>query len=264
MVSRFRNMVNLHYFFSFLSVLSYANSLSFQISRFDPTMKSIVYQGDAKPSAGTIEFNIVSFNYRVGWATYADNVLLWDTKTGKLADFNTTFSFEINTLDASRYGDGLCFFLAPVGFQIPKNSAGGFLGLFNTTTSYSSSNQMVSIEFDSFEDPEWDPHGIGGHVGININTITSAVYAQWNASFHSKDTANVSVTYDAVAKNLSVFWSYSTTHNPLEKSSISFQLDQVDLMNVLPERVMIGFSAATGQYVERHILKSWEFHSILK
>ncbi|XWS45049.1 hypothetical protein CRYUN_Cryun15aG0103200 [Craigia yunnanensis] len=35
-------------------------------------------------------------------------------------------------------------------------------------------------------------------------------------------------------------------------------------MKVLPERVMVGFSAATGKYVERHILKSWEFHSSLE
>lgn len=35
-------------------------------------------------------------------------------------------------------------------------------------------------------------------------------------------------------------------------------------MKVLPERVMVGFSAATGMYVERHVLKSWEFHSNLE
>ncbi|XVE61136.1 hypothetical protein DITRI_Ditri06bG0015600 [Diplodiscus trichospermus] len=218
-------MVNFLCFFFFLSIFPYADSLSFQIFRFDPTVKSIAYQ---------------------------ESVLLWDAKTGKHSDFNTRFSFEINTLDAPIYGHGLCFFLAPVGYQFPPNSAGGHLGLFNSKTRYSSSNQIVLIEFDSFENPEWDPRGIGGHVGININTIASVVYAQWNASFHSKDTANVSITYDSTAKNLTVSRSYFTTHNPLEKSSISFQLDQVDLMNVLPERVMIGFSAATGVEVERH------------
>ncbi|XVE83114.1 hypothetical protein DITRI_Ditri16bG0061600 [Diplodiscus trichospermus] len=62
-------------------------------------------------------------------------------------------------------------------------------------------------------------------------------------AFHSKDTANVSIIYDSTYKKLSVFWSYFATSNPLEKSSLSFQ---VDLMKVLPERVMIDFSAATG------------------
>ncbi|XVE83113.1 hypothetical protein DITRI_Ditri16bG0061500 [Diplodiscus trichospermus] len=155
-------MDNLLCFFSFLSIFPYADSVSFQISRFDPTTKSIVYQGDAKTAAQTIEFN--------------QSILLWDTETGKLSDLKTRFSFAINTLGAPRYGHGLCFFLAPLGSQIPPNSGGGFLGLFNTTTIGSSSNQIVSIEFDSFENPEWDPRGIGGHVGIN--NITSAVYIQ--------------------------------------------------------------------------------------
>ena len=260
MATRFCHSVNLLCFFSFLSVLPYADSVSFQIPRFDPSMNIIVYQGDAKPAVGTIEFNLVNYINRVGWATYADSVLLWDSETGKLSDFNTHFSFEINILDDPIYGHGFCFFLAPVGSQIPPNSAGGFLGLFNTTTSDSPSNQIVSIEFDSFENPEWDPHGIGGHVGINNNSIASTVYTQWNASFHSKDTANVFITYNSTNKNLDVSWSYFTTNNPLENSSLSFQ---IDLMKVLPERVMVGFSGATGKYVERHIL-TWEFHSSLE
>ncbi|XWS45046.1 hypothetical protein CRYUN_Cryun15aG0102900 [Craigia yunnanensis] len=234
MAIRFYNSVNLLCFFSFLSVLPYADSVSFHISRFDPSMNSIVYQ---------------------------DSVLLWDSETGKLSDFNTHFSFEINIQYAPSYGHGFCFFLAPVGSQIPLNSGGGFLGLFNTTTGDSSSNQIVLIEFDSFENPEWDPHGIGGHVGINNNSIASAVYTQWNASFHSKDTADVFIIYNSTNNNLNVSWSYFTTNNPLENSGLSFQ---IDLMKVLPERVMVGFSAATGKYVERHILKSWEFHSSLE
>ncbi|XVF59137.1 hypothetical protein PTKIN_Ptkin07bG0251400 [Pterospermum kingtungense] len=262
MATWFYYSLNLLCFFSFLSVLPYvADSVSFQISRFDPSMNSIVYQGDAKPSVGSIEFNLINYINRVGWATFVDSVLLWDSETGKLSDFSTSFSFEIKTQGVSLYGHGLCFFLAPVGSQIPPNSAGGFLGLFNTTTSDSPNNQIVSIEFDSSENSDWDPHGIGGHVGINNNSIASAVYTQWNASLHNNDNADVFITYNSTTKNLSVSWSYYTTNNPLENSSLSFH---IDLMKVLPERVMVGFSAATGKYVERHIVKSWEFHSSLE
>ncbi|XP_016673177.2 L-type lectin-domain containing receptor kinase IX.1-like, partial [Gossypium hirsutum] len=156
--------------------------------------------------------------------------------------------------------NGLVFFLAPVGSQIPPNSAGGFLGLFNTTTSDSSQNQIVLVEFDTFENPEWDPTGIGSHVGINENSISSANYTRWNASFHSGDTADVVINYNATTKNLSVSWSYQNTNNPRENSSLSYQ---IDLMTVLPEWVMVGFSAATGKYVERHTLQYWEFGSSL-
>ncbi|KAF3439165.1 hypothetical protein FNV43_RR17440 [Rhamnella rubrinervis] len=139
---------------------------------------------------------------------------------------------------------------------IPPNSAGGFLGLFNTTTSYSPQNQIVLVEFDSFYNSDWDPPG--EHVGINNNSISSAVSTPWNASFHSRDTANVRITYNATSQNLSVSWSYQNTSNAKERTSISYK---INLMKVLPEWVTVGFSAATSHYVERHVLQSWEFSS---
>lgn len=64
--------------------------------------------------------------------TYAEKVPIWDSRTGKLTDFNTSFSFMISSPNSSygNFGHRLCFFLAPVGIQLPvNNSAGGFLGL---------------------------------------------------------------------------------------------------------------------------------------
>ncbi|RVX23371.1 L-type lectin-domain containing receptor kinase IX.1 [Vitis vinifera] len=212
-------------------------SVSFQISRFGRD-GNILYEGDAVPSVGAIEFNKVNYLCRVGRAIYAERVRLWDSNTGKLSDFSTHFSFIIDTRGATNYGHGLAFFLAPVGFQIPPNSDGGFLGLFNTTTSFSSQNQIIAVEFDSYSNEEWDPPF--EHVGINNNSIASVTSTRWNASFHSGDTADTWITYNATTKNLTVFWSYEA--NPW---------------------VTIGFSAATGQYGERHTLLSWEFNSSL-
>lgn len=77
--------------------------------------------------------NKVNYANRVGQAIYAKGVPLWDPDTGKLTDFSTHFSFLIDTRGMNIYNNGLAFFLAPVGFEIPTNSAGGFLGLFNTS-----------------------------------------------------------------------------------------------------------------------------------
>ncbi|KAJ0096941.1 hypothetical protein Patl1_28381 [Pistacia atlantica] len=229
--------------------------------RFDPNVNNILYQGDAVPSVGAVEMNNkYTYFCHVGWATYAERVPLWDPDTGKLSDFSTHFSFVIDTQNRSSYGNGLAFFLAPVEFQIPPNSAGGFSGLFNTTTAYSSSNQIVMVEFDSFSNPEWDPSDVKDHVGINNNSISSAVYTRWNASSHSGDIADAWITYNATTKNLSVSWSYRTTPNSQENTHLFYK---IDLMKVLPEWVTIGFSAATGVNLERHILQSWEFNSTL-
>ncbi|GLU13361.1 hypothetical protein SLE2022_299990 [Rubroshorea leprosula] len=244
-----------------LHILPSSDSINFQITRSDPNSNNVLYQGDAVPSVGAVELiNKLDYLCRVGWVTYTDKVLLWDSNSAKLSDFTTRFSFIIDMQGRTSFGHGLSFFLAPTGFQIPPNSAGGFLGLFNTTTTDSSSNQIVTVEFDTFQNPEWDPTDVQSHVGINNNSIASTIYTAWNASFHSGDTADVLITYNSTTKNLSVSWSYQTTKNPQENSSLSYQ---IDLPQVLPEWVTIGISAATGQNVELHTLQSWEFSSSL-
>ncbi|KAF2283868.1 hypothetical protein GH714_016668 [Hevea brasiliensis] len=248
--------------FFFLPLLPLAISVHFNIPRFGPEVNIVLYHGDAAPSSGGVVELISKYDYtcRVGWAVYAERIMLWDSTTGKLSDFTSHFSFNIDTRGASKYGHGLAFFLGPVGFEIPPNSASGFLGLFNTSTMDSSQNQIVMVEFDSFPNEQWDPKPLVEHVGINNNSLASAVHTAWNASFHSGDTADVWVTYNAKTKNLSVFWTYKKTSNPQENTSLFYI---IDLKEVLPEWVTIGFSAATGQYGERHQLQSWEFNSSL-
>uniref|UniRef100_A0A2N9EVV8 Protein kinase domain-containing protein n=1 Tax=Fagus sylvatica TaxID=28930 RepID=A0A2N9EVV8_FAGSY len=243
-------------FFLLLLLPTTAYSVQFQITQFDTNTPDIQYRGDAKPSQGHVDMN-ENYFFRVGWTIYAKKVPIWDLDTGNLTDFSTRFSFTIDTMGKSSYSDGLAFFLAPVGFDIPPNSAGGNLGLFNQTTIDSPPYQIVFVEFDSFVNP-WDPNVT--HVGINKNSIASANYTAWNASFHSGDTADVWIIYNATTKNLSVSWTYQRTSNSLEHTSLSYQ---IDLMKVLPESVQIGFSAAVGLDIEKHTLQSWEFNSTL-
>ncbi|KAJ0656710.1 putative protein kinase RLK-Pelle-L-LEC family [Helianthus annuus] len=120
---------------------------------------------------------------------------------------------------------------------------------------------MIFIEFDSFVNPEWDPSF--EHVGININSISSSNYTAWNASLHSGETTDAWVSYNATTQLLNLRWSYDARNDSrgnMNTSSLSYK---VDLMEVLPERVIAGFSSATGSNVERHILQSWEFNSTL-
>ncbi|GLT44187.1 hypothetical protein SLA2020_181010 [Shorea laevis] len=154
-----------------------SDSISFHMSRFDPSSSDILYEGDAVPFVGAIELNNkLAYLFQVGRVTYAKKVLLWDSNSGKLSDFTSHFSFTIDTLGANKFGSGIAFFLAPVGFQIPPNSGGAFLGLFNTTTGLSSVNKIVMVEFDTFNNPEWDPQDVQSHVGIKNNSIASVVY----------------------------------------------------------------------------------------
>jgi len=119
-----------------------AHSILFKFPSFDPSDANIVYQGSAAPRDGEVNFNInENYSCQVGRVFYSEKVLLWDSNTGPLTDFTTHYTFIINTQgrSPSLYGHGLAFFLVPYGFEIPLNSDGGFMGLFNTTTMVSSS-----------------------------------------------------------------------------------------------------------------------------
>ncbi|KAG8646960.1 hypothetical protein MANES_09G046400v8 [Manihot esculenta] len=237
----------------------YTRAISFSIDRFDPGANDIIYEGDATPSVGAIEMTLVNWLCHVGHATYAEPLHLWDSSTMTLTDFNTNFSFTIDTRKAEIYGHGIAFFLSAVGKSIPPNSPGGFLGLFNTTSSAAASrNQLVMVEFDTFVNEEWDPPV--QHVGINNNSITSSVYAKWDPGSYSGKTAKVGIDYNATTKNLSVLWTYDEYLVFIGNNSLSYI---IDLMELLPEWVSIGFSASTGQYVERNTINSWAFSSNL-
>ncbi|KAG4121560.1 hypothetical protein ERO13_D11G215301v2 [Gossypium hirsutum] len=233
-------------FYQLLSItfiLPCVNSISFNIPRFDSGANNILYQGAARPNVGAVEFNSLTYVCQVGRIIFAE----------KVTSFTSHFSFIIDTQGkaSSEYSAGLAFFLAP-----PPNSAGGFLGLFNTTTIDSSGNQVVLVEFDTFSNTDWDPEV--EHVGININSISSVKYAPWNFSLYSEDTADAWISYNATTRNLSVTWNYQ---NSSSQGSLSHQ---IDLTEILPETAIVGFSAATSHRIERHQLVSWEFNSSLE
>ncbi|CAH8374983.1 unnamed protein product [Eruca vesicaria subsp. sativa] len=237
------------------------DSLYFNITSFQPGDNNIEYHGDAEPDGdGTVNFNSARLPSQVGWITYSKDVPIWSPSTGNASDFNTSFSFRIDVRNLSSDSHGLCFFLAPVGAQLPAYTPSGFLGLFGQDNDYKSSFDLVHIEFDTFRDP-WDPRDVASHVGINNNSLASSNYTSWNASLHSQDIGHAHVTYDSVNKNLSVSWGYELTRSAKENSSLSYI---IDLAKVLPSEVMLGFIAAAGANTGEHRLLSWELSSSLE
>ncbi|KAF8664522.1 hypothetical protein HU200_054702 [Digitaria exilis] len=194
--------------------------------------------------------------HSVGRAVFTDPVTLWDSTTGQLADFTTRFTFMIKAdVPDGSYGEGLAFFLSPYPSVVPSNSTDGNLGLFSSSADQSeTSKQIVAIEFDSHQNP-WDPDA--NHVGININSIISVTNVTWKSSIKDGKIANAWVTYQASSKNLSVFLTYQDNPQFSGNSSLSYP---VDLRNYLPDKVAIGFSAATGKLVETHRILYWEFN----
>ncbi|XP_047332636.1 L-type lectin-domain containing receptor kinase IX.1-like [Impatiens glandulifera] len=235
------------------------SSLQFEFSRFDAGLTDIAYQGVATPNGqGAIQMSFWETLFRVGWASYAKKVPIWDPETGQVTDFTTHFSFIIDARDGpyrGPYGDGIAFFIAPFGSLLPLNSGGEYFGLLNTTTVIDTSrNQFIAVEFDMFQNPRFDPQY--DHVGIDVNTLRSVVTSPWNASIYSKNVIDVWIAYNSSTTDLTVNWANKTETN----STLTLK---VDLKNVLPQWVMLGFTCATGLLTSDAVIQSWEFSSSL-
>ncbi|GAU17706.1 hypothetical protein TSUD_07680 [Trifolium subterraneum] len=253
-------LVLLSLLFTLSSFPTKTNSLFFNITNFDdPTVaKNISFQGDGRIANGSIDLNKVSYYFRVGRAIYSQPLHLWDKNTKTLTSFTTRFTFTINSLNGTSYGDGFVFFLAPVGYQIPPNSAGGVFGLFNATTNSDYvMNYVVAVEFDTFVGSIDPPMK---HVGIDDNALTSVAYGKFDIDNNLGRVCYVLIDYSSDKKMLEVFWSFKGDGN-FGNNSISYQ---IDLMKKMPEYVNIGFSASTGLLAESNVIHSWEFSSNLK
>ncbi|KRH15626.1 hypothetical protein GLYMA_14G100400v4 [Glycine max] len=217
---------------AFPSSLKTAESLNFNITNFnDPeSAKNMAYQGDGKANNGSIELNIGGYLFRIGRALYGQPLRLWDSSSGND--------------ESATYGDGFAFYIAPRGYQIPPNGAGGTFALFN-------------VEFDTFNGTIDSPMQ---HVGIDDNSLESVASAKFDIDKNLGKKCNALITYTASNKTLFVSWSFNGTATPHSNSSLS---RRIDLMEILPEWVDVGFSASTGKLTERNLIHSWEFSSTL-
>ena len=233
--------------------------VSFTFDGFDPSHKdSLILQGDATITESKIlQLTAVDsddnpLGARVGRVLYSAPIQLYDGH-GLEASFETTFVFRISAPDdgySSGPADGLAFFIATPDTEIPPESFGKYLGLFNNA-----SDKVVAVEFDTFSNTEpevGDPGYI--HIGIDVNSIKSSAVGNWNWKDGEKATATV--TYKAASRTLSVRASYFSNRGTPDTLT-----HHVDLTTQLPKKVRVGFSASTGRSTQKNEVLSWSFKS---
>ncbi|KAG6652100.1 L-type lectin-domain containing receptor kinase IX.1-like isoform X1 [Carya illinoinensis] len=200
-----------------------------------------------------------------GRATYSQPMHLWDKESGKLADFNTSFSFIIYSEGRDSYSDGLTFFLASPDLPPPSPTDGVGIGLASREQvrdpNFLAAYKFVAVEFDTYRNRRWDPvEPVREHVGINVNNLTSQNSTPWYSVIKENRTYSASISYRSSTQNLSVtFTGFNGVNGtvPVQQhlSSIVAFEDQ------LPEWVEFGFSSSTGFSTELHVLCSWSFES---
>ncbi|KAK7251920.1 hypothetical protein RIF29_35531 [Crotalaria pallida] len=261
--------ISILFLFLFNNVKS---DFSFNFHTFGPEAAKVIgILNQASVSNGVIQLTMKDksgnpLKHSVGQAGIVQPIQIYDKSKGVVADFTTEFTFVVNKKGRKDHGDGFGFIIISPSFSFPdpKESSGGFLGMFNSHTAFKSLHQqVVLVEFDSFAN-EWDPLPISqnAHIGIDVSSIKSVATTPWASDFRPDGTvANACISYNSHAKELSVEVSYPNNgHQVVANSSLTHH---IDLMTVLPEHVLIGFSASTGDLVETHDILSWSFTSTL-
>ncbi|KAI4375588.1 hypothetical protein MLD38_013442 [Melastoma candidum] len=259
------------FFLLFITVIPPSNALSFNFTTFSAAENAyLVYERCySNPNTGDIQLTTDS-DASIGRATFARPLHLWDNSTRNLTDFSTYFSFAIDSRNRSNYGDGLAFFLAPVGSKIPDDTTrGSTLGLvhdwqvINTTMdlpSNSSLDSFLAVEFDIYQN-FFDPPGT--HAGLDLDSMRSVVNTSWMGDIKAGKETRVWIDYKSATHRLSiVFTGYG---NDSAETVVMQNLSYVvDLRLRLPEWVTFGFSAATGNATAAHTVSAWNFSSNLE
>jgi hypothetical protein len=208
------------------------NSVSFNISDFYTRSSSIIVTGSARISRnGNLELSDPNDpTLLVGNGYYKTLVPIWNRTTGIVASFTTKFSFVLEDIDPSiPAGGGLFFF-------IDRPNA----------------NDTAAIRYVAVKFKEHDP----GFVGIDVNTGISLKTSKWKRV--SQTLVDVIIGYDSVSKILIV----AVTDSDGQFLTVS---QVVDLKEVLPEIVRVGFSSSSSEPVNQlHSIQSWSFTSNLK
>ena len=151
----------------------------------------------------------------------------------------------------------MAFFLGHFASDIPSNSTGGSLGLLTHYTNGTGDGTIVAVEFDTTLNPE-NADISDSHVAIDVNSVNSTATKDTTSPTKNLTSSVMTATvrYVNVTKLLAV---------QLVINGTSYNVNTtVDLRSYLPERVAVGFSAATGHAGEMNKILSWSFTSTLQ
>ncbi|CAK9148873.1 unnamed protein product [Ilex paraguariensis] len=240
--------------FSHLLPLVSAENMSFDFPSF--TLRNLTLLGDSYLRNGVIgltrDLGVPSSTS--GSVIYNYPIPFFDQELNITASFSTTFSFSINNINPTSFGDGLAFFLSP---DQSLGSPGGYLGLVNS--SQLTKNKFVAVEFDTKLDLDFDDPN-ENHVGLDIGSLVSMKTAdpmlQGGISLKSGNLITAWIDYKNEEAKLEVFLSYSSF-----KPEDPLLMVDIDLSHHLKQFMFVGFSASTEGSTELHLIENWRFQT---
>ncbi|KAL2328210.1 hypothetical protein Fmac_021637 [Flemingia macrophylla] len=215
----------------------------------------------------TIESSILtltnSFTFSVGRAFYPFKIPTKPPNSSTPLPFSTSFVFSIAPFKDLLPGHGFVFILSPSAGTTGVSSA-QHLGLFNLTNNGDPNNHVFGIEFDVFDNQEFNDIN-DNHVGVDVNSLisfTSHAAGFWGGGSGDKfvdlklnDGENYQVWIDYLDSRVNVTMALAGQKRPQRPLISEF----VDLSEVLLDEMYVGFCGATGQLVESHKILAWSF-----
>ncbi|KAK9152772.1 hypothetical protein Sjap_000252 [Stephania japonica] len=233
-------------------------AVDFIFNGFDSS--SLLFYNSAFVQSGILSLTNES-TFSIGRALFPQKIPTKPHNSSSPLPFSTSFIFSIAPIADFEPGHGFVFLFAPF-MGTNGTSSSQHLGLFNRTNNGDPNNHVFGIEFDVFQNPEFNDFSVS-HVGVDVNSLTSI--AAQPAGYWRNDDAfeqlslpngeNYQVWIDYLNPQLLVTMAPAGMKRPM-KPLLNIS---IDLSEVLLDEMYVGFTAATGQLVEIHRILGWSF-----
>ncbi|XVF78803.1 hypothetical protein PTKIN_Ptkin14bG0166300 [Pterospermum kingtungense] len=207
-------------------------------------------------------FMLTDGTFQIGRVFYSAPFKFKNSSNAQASSFSTTFVFAIVPQNSKGYG--LVFALTP-SKEFPGVVPSKYMALFNRTNHGNSSNHIVAIELDTFQNQKFQDID-DNHVGIDINGLKSAKFAP--ASYVSSTTGENRPVDLASGERMQLWVEYDGTKHQLNvtlspillnKPKVPLLTMDIDLSPFMLDDMYIGFSSGTGKRVASTYVFGWSF-----
>ncbi|CAN8301129.1 unnamed protein product [Cochlearia groenlandica] len=202
-----------------------------------------------------------ALEYQIGHAFYKKPI---EFSSSEPISFSTHFVCALVPKPGVEGGHGIAFVVSP-SMDFSHAESTRYLGVFNVSTSESSSTHVLAVELDTNQNSDFKDID-NNHVGIDVNSPLSVGIA--SASYYSDmkginesirllsgDPIQVWVDYEGNMLNVSI------APLEVEKPSRPLLSQLINLSDNFPNvsRLFVGFSAATGSAISDQYILWWSF-----
>jgi serine/threonine protein kinase len=241
----------------------------------DTDSQALLLSDEALVVNNTLLLNSIAASSNPGIASkarafYPTPVELYDNVTKRFASFYTKATLSILTGQDNCWGaDGMAFVIFSASSpSVSEADSGGYLGILNGSNNGQPSNQIMAVEIDTWQNPEFnDPSSC--HMAVLTNSLThdpaanvSDFCKNQNSSWCLDNCIQFTTLHEFV---LQVLYDGVYLHGSLTSVNtgiVWFDITQkLDLSTVFTtNELYVGFSGSThDSCAETHKIHSWSF-----